>query len=90
MDSSSVSPDLLILPAPCVLPAAQENVIGPRHGQRQQSVQAVAGDSGLHGWKSLHIPQDELSPSQPLLVGLTVAPEGVDPLGQLRILDQVL
>lgn len=87
--SSSVRLDPLILLRQCVLPAAEENVIGPYHGQRQQPVQAVAGDSCLHSRKSLHIPQDELPPSKPLFVGLTVAPEGVDPLGQLRVLGQV-
>ena len=58
----------------CFLPAAQENVIGPHHGQGQQPVQTAAGDSRLHSGESLHVPQDELSPSQPLFPGLTVAP----------------
>lgn len=71
------------------LPAPKENVIGPDHGQRQQPVQTVAGNSRLHRGESLHISQDELSPSKPLFVSLTVAPESVDPLGQLRVLGQV-
>lgn len=49
-------------------------MIGPHRGQRQQPVQTAAGDSRLHSGESLHVPQDELSPSQPLFSGLTVAP----------------
>lgn len=80
----------LILPRQRVSPAAEENVIGPHHGQGQQPVQAVAGDSLLHGGERLHVPQDELPPSNPVFVGLTVAPEGLDPLSQLRVLVKVL
>lgn len=72
------------------LPAAEENVIGPDHGEREQPVQTAAGNFWLHCGESLHVSQDELPPSEPLFVALTVAPESVDPLGQLRVLAQVL
>lgn len=65
-------------------------MVGPDHGQGQQPVQTAAGSPGLHGGESLHVPEDELSPGRPLLVALTAASEGVDPPGQLRVLDQVL
>lgn len=75
---------------PC-LPAAKENVISPHHGQREQPVQtAAAADPWPHCGESLHVSQDELSPGTPLFVGLTIAPECVDPLGQLRVLVQVI
>lgn len=70
-------------------PAAQEHVIGPDHGQRQQAVQAAAGGSRLHSREALHISQDKLSPGAPLFAGFAVAPEGVNPLGQMRILGQI-
>lgn len=73
-----------------VSPAAQEDVVGPDHWEGQQLVQATAGDSGFHHRETLHVPQYELSPGQPLLVGLTVAPKGLHPLGHLRVLGQVL
>lgn len=87
---SGEHPQLVILLHQRVLPAAQENVISPDHGQREQPVQAAAGDSWLHCRESLHVPKDELSPSDPLLVAFTVASECFHPLGQLRILAQVL
>lgn len=65
-------------------------MVGPDHGEGQQPVQTAAGDAGLHGGETLHVPQDELSPGQPLFIGLTVAPEGLHPPGQLRVLGQVL
>lgn len=65
-------------------------MIGPDHGQREQPVQTAAGHSWLHCGESLHVSEDELSPSKPLFVALTVAPESVNPLGQLRVLAQVL
>lgn len=73
----------------CVSPAAQEHVIGPYHGQRQQPVQTVTGRSWLHGREVLQISQDKLSPGTPLFAGFAVAPEGVNPLGQLRVLGQI-
>lgn len=75
--------------SPLVSPAAQEDVVGPDHWEGQQLVQATAGDSRLHCGKTLHVPQYKLSACQPLLVGLTVAPEGLNPPGQLRVLGQV-
>lgn len=65
-------------------------MVGPHHGQREQLVQAAAGDSGLHRGESLHVPEEELPPSSPLLVALAVGPERVDPLGQPGVLVQVL
>lgn len=72
------------------LPATEENVIGPDHRQREQPVHTAVGDSWLYCGKSLYVSKDELSPSKPLFVALAVAPERVDPLGQLRVLAQVL
>lgn len=73
-----------------VSPASQEDVVGPDHWEGQQLVQATAGHPGFHRGETLHVPQDELSPGQPLLVGLTVALEGLHPPGHLRVLGQVL
>ncbi len=78
-----------ILLCHCDLPAAEKNVIGPYRGQGEEPVQAAAGDSWLHCGERLHVPQDELSPSKPLLIGLMIAPERIDPLGQLRVLAKV-
>lgn len=72
-----------------VSPAAQEDVVSPDHWERQQLVQVSAGDPRLHRGKTLNVPQYELSSCQPLLVGLTVAPEGLHPPGQLRVLGEV-
>lgn len=66
-------------------------MIGPHRGQRQQPVQAAAaaGRSWLHSGEVLHVSQDELSPGAPLFAGFAVAPQRVNPAGQLRVLGQI-
>jgi len=65
-------------------PTAEEDVVGPDHGQRHQLVQ-------VRVLEVADVPQDEVPPRRPVLLALPVAAERVDLLRQSSVLlDEVL